>query len=108
MALITSSFIIYSYINTSAKSYIYFSKRIGGAWEFGENSKGGAMLKSWGTTDLDLSPLALWSVVGIMTVFEQSWPSEGEVSLKLIKTKLPGFGPRANYTDRATAACWRS
>jgi hypothetical protein len=26
----------------------------------------------------------------------------------LLKTKLRGFGPRANYTDRATAACWRS
>jgi hypothetical protein len=24
------------------------------------------------------------------------------------KTILRGFGPRANYTDRATAACWRS
>jgi hypothetical protein len=24
------------------------------------------------------------------------------------KTKLRGFGPRANYTDRATAACWQS
>jgi hypothetical protein len=24
------------------------------------------------------------------------------------KTKLSGFGPRANYTDRATAAFWRS
>jgi hypothetical protein len=24
------------------------------------------------------------------------------------KTKLPGFGPRANYTDRANAVCWRS
>jgi hypothetical protein len=24
------------------------------------------------------------------------------------KTKLRGFGPRSNYTDRATAACWRS
>jgi hypothetical protein len=23
------------------------------------------------------------------------------------KTKLRGFGPRANYADRATAACWR-
>jgi hypothetical protein len=23
------------------------------------------------------------------------------------KTKLCGFGPRANYADRATAACWR-
>jgi hypothetical protein len=22
--------------------------------------------------------------------------------------KLRGFGPRANYTDRATAACWRN
>jgi hypothetical protein len=22
------------------------------------------------------------------------------------KTKLRGFGPRANYADRATAACW--
>jgi hypothetical protein len=25
-----------------------------------------------------------------------------------IKTKLHGMSPRANYTDRATAACWRS
>jgi hypothetical protein len=25
-----------------------------------------------------------------------------------IKTKLLGFGPRASYTDLATAACWRS
>jgi hypothetical protein len=24
------------------------------------------------------------------------------------KTKLCGLGPLANYTDRATAACWRS
>jgi hypothetical protein len=24
------------------------------------------------------------------------------------KTKLRGFGPRENYADRATAACWRS
>jgi hypothetical protein len=24
------------------------------------------------------------------------------------KTKLHGLSPRANYTDRATAACWRS
>jgi hypothetical protein len=24
------------------------------------------------------------------------------------KTKLCGIGPRANYTDRVTAACWRS
>jgi hypothetical protein len=23
-------------------------------------------------------------------------------------TKLRGFSPQANYTDRATAACWRS
>jgi hypothetical protein len=27
---------------------------------------------------------------------------------KLTKTKLHGLSPRANYTDRATAACWRS
>jgi hypothetical protein len=25
-----------------------------------------------------------------------------------LRTKLRGFGPRANYTDRATAACWQS
>jgi hypothetical protein len=25
-----------------------------------------------------------------------------------LKTKLRGFGPQANYTDRAIAACWRS
>jgi hypothetical protein len=27
---------------------------------------------------------------------------------ELNRTKLRGFGPRAKYTDRATAACWRS
>jgi hypothetical protein len=26
----------------------------------------------------------------------------------VIKNKLRGFGPRANYADEATAACWRS
>jgi hypothetical protein len=25
-----------------------------------------------------------------------------------IKNKLRGFSPRANYADRATAACWRT
>jgi hypothetical protein len=25
-----------------------------------------------------------------------------------IYKKLSGFGPRANYADRATAACWQS
>jgi hypothetical protein len=25
-----------------------------------------------------------------------------------IPGSIPGFGPLANYTDRATAACWRS
>jgi hypothetical protein len=29
-------------------------------------------------------------------------------SVIIIKTKLHGFGPQANYTDRATAACRRS
>jgi hypothetical protein len=28
--------------------------------------------------------------------------------LKKLKTKLHGLSPRANYTDRATAACRRS
>jgi hypothetical protein len=28
--------------------------------------------------------------------------------LRYLKTKLRGFGPWTNYTDRATAACWRS
>jgi hypothetical protein len=28
--------------------------------------------------------------------------------LKKLKTELRGLGPRANYADRATAACWRS
>jgi hypothetical protein len=31
----------------------------------------------------------------------------GMLTAVLNKTKLRGFGPRANYTDRATAACWR-
>jgi hypothetical protein len=30
------------------------------------------------------------------------------VEIKLKKTKLRGLSPRANYTDRATAACQRS
>jgi hypothetical protein len=30
------------------------------------------------------------------------------LSLSLSKTKLQGLSPRANYTDRATAACRRS
>jgi hypothetical protein len=34
-------------------------------------------------------------------------PTEAVV-LSAKKTKLPGFGPRANYTDQATAAFWRS
>jgi hypothetical protein len=28
--------------------------------------------------------------------------------LQLKKTKLHGLSPRANYTDRVTATCWRS
>jgi hypothetical protein len=28
-------------------------------------------------------------------------------AFELKKTKLLGFDPRANYTDRASAACWR-
>jgi hypothetical protein len=36
-----------------------------------------------------------------------SYLSEIILNLK-IKTKLHGLNPRANYTDRATAACWRS
>jgi hypothetical protein len=28
-------------------------------------------------------------------------------NIYIYKTKLRGFGPRANNTDRATAACWR-
>jgi hypothetical protein len=31
-----------------------------------------------------------------------------ETLLQKTKTKLHGLSPRANYTDRATAACWRS
>jgi hypothetical protein len=27
---------------------------------------------------------------------------------KATKTKVRDFGPRANYTDRAAAACWRN
>jgi hypothetical protein len=26
----------------------------------------------------------------------------------VVVSKLRGFSPQANYTDRATAACWRS
>jgi hypothetical protein len=32
----------------------------------------------------------------------------GKITKKKKKTKLQGLGPRANYTDRATAACRRS
>jgi hypothetical protein len=33
--------------------------------------------------------------------------NENKIKKKL-KTKLRGFSPQANYTDRATAACRRS
>jgi hypothetical protein len=33
---------------------------------------------------------------------------EGELLTGIIKTKLRGRSPQANYTDRATAACRRS
>jgi hypothetical protein len=40
-------------------------------------------------------------------------PCDGLISVQgvlstLYKTKLRGFSPQANYTDRATAACWQS
>jgi hypothetical protein len=31
-----------------------------------------------------------------------------DVFMDLVKTKLRGFSPQANYTDQATAAFWRS
>jgi hypothetical protein len=31
-----------------------------------------------------------------------------KVQIILYKKELHGLSPRANYTDRATAACWRS
>jgi hypothetical protein len=34
--------------------------------------------------------------------------SDGSAKLKKKKTKLHGLSPRANYTNRATAACLRS
>jgi hypothetical protein len=40
-------------------------------------------------------------LVGCLTTL---WVSR----LYKLKTKLLGFGRRANYTDRATAACWRN
>jgi hypothetical protein len=42
---------------------------------------------------------------------QQMWKVENhlcEVTKKQLKTKLRDFVQRANYTDRATAACWRS
>jgi hypothetical protein len=36
------------------------------------------------------------------------WLGNGLETKKLKKTKLCGFNPQANYTDRATAACRRS
>jgi hypothetical protein len=39
----------------------------------------------------------------------QSYAHEmGSGAMIYIKTKLRGFSPQANYTDRATAACRRS
>jgi hypothetical protein len=35
------------------------------------------------------------------------WRNLDKTQIKKIKTKLRGFSPQANYTDRATAACWR-
>jgi hypothetical protein len=40
------------------------------------------------------------------TLQENSWFTNRRVRLK--KKNLRGFGPLANYADRATAASWRS
>jgi hypothetical protein len=32
----------------------------------------------------------------------------GCIGSRVTKTKLRGLSPRANYTERAAAACWRS
>jgi hypothetical protein len=48
---------------------------------------------------------------GIETELGQSWaaPAGGfSGSMTTLKKKLHGLSPRANYTDRATAACRRS
>jgi hypothetical protein len=37
-----------------------------------------------------------------------SYNPEDHTLLYKLKLKLRGFGPRANYADRATAACWQS
>jgi hypothetical protein len=50
----------------------------------------------------------------LFSIFENLVPS-GEFQsytevciITKLKTKLRGFGRRANYADQATAACWRS
>jgi hypothetical protein len=37
-----------------------------------------------------------------------SGPLSSGVQTEILKKKLLGFGPLANYADRTTAACWRS
>jgi hypothetical protein len=47
----------------------------------------------------------------IITPELYSWEfssNDQDKSSKTKLTKLRGFGPRANFTDRETAACWRS
>jgi hypothetical protein len=42
------------------------------------------MPKSSGTTDFEFSLLGLWSVDGIIIVFEESWPNKLRIYLNLI------------------------
>jgi hypothetical protein len=55
---------------------------------------------------LVLNAIGLYSLQYLYTSFQ--FPLNGDIILANGKTKLHGLGLRANYTDRATAACRRS
>jgi hypothetical protein len=43
-----------------------------------------------------------------MDFWTQEYHGKTNFQITSLERKLRGFGPRANYTDRATAAFWRS
>jgi hypothetical protein len=66
-----------------------------------------------GTTQISVSckeMLSTFRTTVSMICFTETQRICYKITLKLKKPKLNSvaFSPQANYTDRATAACWRS
>jgi hypothetical protein len=54
----------------------------------------------------DITSQNMWDVVYKWAITVE-FHDKGVIML-LKKTKLHGLSPQTNYTDRVTAACWRS